>query len=292
MRVPRSLSLPPGSIFHLMWRAIDGALFLKSDEAKGQYLDRLFRFFGICQGAVSLYAFCVLSNHSHEAAELQGDHSPLSAWLRSAHSSIGHWLNTMLKRRGPVSQDRPKTVLVQGQEHLKRLMFYIDWNPVRAGLCKHPSEYPFSSYRFYAFGEINRWSKHITRPKWYLELGASDEDRQRAYRIQCDSYFYGEMLPSENEADDGIMIGSPKDIADFGVIMRTITRVMTKKLLTGLELGILVSHALRPAVWEPETAARAEATDVLRQLSVLESCHRNVRPGRTQASHQVAVEPG
>ena len=76
----------------------------------------------------------------------------MSNWTQSAHSSLCRWLNIRLKRRGPVAQDRPNTVAVEDQEGLKRAMFYGDWNPVRVGLCSHPSEYPFSSHRLYAFG--------------------------------------------------------------------------------------------------------------------------------------------
>ncbi len=32
-------------------------------------------------------------------------------------------------------------------------VFYNDWNPVMAGICQHPADYRFSSYRFYAFGD-------------------------------------------------------------------------------------------------------------------------------------------
>lgn len=56
---------------------------------------------------------------------------------------------TILKRRGPVGQDRPKTVVAEDAEALKRIMFYHDWNPVEAGMVNHrPRFHPVPRPRF------------------------------------------------------------------------------------------------------------------------------------------------
>jgi len=209
-----------------MWRAINGEMFLKEDGVKRVYLDRFFKFFGRARGAVMVYAFVAMSNHFHLAAELLKDCRPLSRWIRSAHSSFGLWLNKLLKRRGPVAQDRPKTVVVEDDQHLKRLMFYIDWNPVRAGMCNHPSEYQFSSYRFYAFGEVNAWTKHITPPKWYLALGSTPEERQRRYREECDRYDQEKRLPEKEEADRNHAMGSPRFVARRTLFLRQASLIL------------------------------------------------------------------
>ena len=134
-----------------MWRCINGEFMLQPDVVKRRYLDTRVRFLKRASGKVRFHSFCLLDNHGHESATLVDDSKHMSNWARSAHSSFGRWLNIRLKRRGPVAQDRPNTVAVEDQEGLKRVMFYGDWNPVRAGICDHPSKYPFSSYRYYAF---------------------------------------------------------------------------------------------------------------------------------------------
>jgi len=133
----------------------------------------------------------------------------MSNWARSAHSSFCRWLNIRLKRRGPVAQDRPHTVALEDQEALKRTMFYGDWNPVKAGICAHPGDYYFSSYRFYAFGEENRWTAQLTPPRWYLELADTPEERQAIYRELADRYYAEKLLPKKKEAENCCAFGRP-----------------------------------------------------------------------------------
>ena len=56
---------------------------------------------------------------------------------------------------------------------------YIELNPVRAEMVTHSSEYPWSSYRYNALGvPIQLLTPHPV----YLQLGKTDEDRQKGYR--------------------------------------------------------------------------------------------------------------
>ena len=210
MRVPRKYVLPPESIFHFMWRCINGEFMLQPAEVKRRYLDTRFRFLKRARGKVRVHSFCVMDNHGHECATLIAGSEHMSNWTRSAHSSFCRWLNIRLKRRGPVAQDRPNTVAVEDQEGLKRAMFYGDWNPVRVGICSHPSEYPFSSHRLYAFGEVNPWTAHLTLPQWYLDLGDTPEERQALYREHCDQYYRDELLPTADDVETGYAFGSPR----------------------------------------------------------------------------------
>jgi putative transposase len=208
MRVPRKYILPPESIFHFMWRCINGEFMLKPDVVKRRYLDTRFRFLTRARGKVRIHSYCLMDNHGHEAATLEAGSEHMSNWARSAHSSFCRWLNIRLKRRGPVAQDRPNTVALEDQEALKRVMFYGDWNPVKAGLCRHPADYKFSSYRFYAFGEASKWSAHLTPPQWYMDLGETPQERQARYREQCDRYYLEKLLPELEEAESGYAYGS------------------------------------------------------------------------------------
>ena len=210
MRVPRKYILPPESIFHFMWRCINGEFMLQPDAVKRRYLDTRFRFLKRARGKVQIHSYCLMDNHGHETATLTAGSEHMSNWARSAHSSFGRWLNIRLKRRGPVAQDRPNTVALEDQEALKRVMFYNDWNPVKAGICQHPADYRFSSHRFYAFGEENEWTSHLTLPQWYLELGETPQERQVQYRFLCDQYYLEKLLPELEEAESGYAYGSDR----------------------------------------------------------------------------------
>jgi putative transposase len=63
--------------------------------------------------------------------------------------------------------------------HMLMVMRYGDLNPVRAGLVGSPKDWPWSSYRHYAFGEPNEL---IDDAPAYLALGRAAAERRKAYR--------------------------------------------------------------------------------------------------------------
>jgi putative transposase len=54
---------------------------------------------------------------------------------------------------------------------------YIEWNPVRANMVRHPRVYRWSSYRGNAEG---KGSGLLIRHEQYERLGRSDEARREA----------------------------------------------------------------------------------------------------------------
>ena len=189
------------------------------------FLDSFFKFFGRARGKVLVYSFCVMSNHFHMAAELLAKARFLSLWARAGNSSIAQKLNRILGRRGPVGQDRPKTVVAEDAGALKRIMFYLDWNPVEAGMVDHPSKYLYSSYNYYAYGHESRWTKHLTQPQWYIDLGDTPASRQHEYRRQCDAYWLDKQERlAEREADDGWGVGTDKFVGNRTRLMKAMQR--------------------------------------------------------------------
>jgi putative transposase len=230
MRIARHLQLPAKSAFHYMWRCINGEMFMKSKQMKETFLDSFFKFFKRARGKVLVYSFCVMSNHFHMAAELLAKSRHLSRWARAGNSSFAQKLNRILKRRGPVGQDRPKTVVAEDAAALKRIMFYHDWNPVEAGIVDHPSKYEYSSYNFYAHGKQSRWTKYLTQPQWYLDLGVTPEARQAAYRKLSDEYWANKQARlAEKYADLGWGIGSEKFASNRTRLMKGLRRLQRRR---------------------------------------------------------------
>ena len=237
MALTRSQVLPARSIFHGMWRTVAKQRFFGTELWKAALLTSLFNFFHRAQGKVALYSYCLMDNHYHIAAALLATNESFSAWVRAAHSSIAQKINRVLSRVGPVGAGRPKTVLVEDQEALMRVMFYIDYNPVRAGLVDHPGQWRYSSYSFYAYGRTNKYSKHLTRPRWYLDLGLTDKIRQRAYRKLSAEYFNKKRYPSKEELEK-IGVGSLAYTGRNRHFLR------------------LLAHHLRKRTWHPRVLAR------------------------------------
>lgn len=72
------------------------------------------------------------------------------------------YFNYNYRRTGTLWEGRYKASLIDTEHYLFRCMCYIELNPVRAGMVKHPAEYPWSSYRHNALGQLNNLIKpHI-----------------------------------------------------------------------------------------------------------------------------------
>jgi len=56
------------------------------------------------------------------------------------------WLFTAKKRYGAYWEDRYHATAIENDSHLFRCMVYIDMNMVRAGVVKHPAEWPCCGY--------------------------------------------------------------------------------------------------------------------------------------------------
>ncbi len=96
-----------------------------------------------------------------------------------------------------MAEGRPKTPRIQNDFHAMQAQFYIEANPIRAGI--HTEETlklsPYSSYGFYAYGRKSRFTKLLTIPDWYQRLGKTSRERQRKYR----KLFLDYIQQTENE---------------------------------------------------------------------------------------------
>lgn len=96
-----------------------------------------------------------------------------------------HWLKTTYAVRfnkryeldGHLFQGRFHSVVVKREEHLIWLSRYIVRNPVRAGLCRQPGDWPWSSYD----ATMNdRFRQEFLTVDWLLRVFDDDLDKARA----------------------------------------------------------------------------------------------------------------
>src|SRR3990167_3418454 len=148
----------PGGIYHVMMRGNNGQAIFSSDYER-------IRFCLLIQEGSERYgyrilAFCLMTNHVHLAIQL-GDIS-LSKICQNLAFRYVRFYNKRHNGIGHLFQGRFKSILVNGEIYLKKLIRYIHLNPVRAKLVDDPLEYLWSSHQFYLGHKECKWlSKNL-----------------------------------------------------------------------------------------------------------------------------------
>ncbi len=91
------------------------------------------------------HAFCLMPNHYHLLIETRLPN--LSAGMQRLNWRHAVRFNWRHSYTGHLFESRFHSELVVTEAHFLETARYIVLNPVRAGLCARPGEWPFSSYR-------------------------------------------------------------------------------------------------------------------------------------------------
>jgi REP element-mobilizing transposase RayT len=92
-----------------------------------------------------LHAYCLMGNHFHLVLDTPG--ANIAAGMQYLKSSYALWFNEAKPREGHLFERRYYSGLVDREAHFFAACRYVVLNPVRAGLCRHPADWPWSSYR-------------------------------------------------------------------------------------------------------------------------------------------------
>ena len=100
-----------------------------------------------------LLAWCIMPNHVHALIETRKGF-PLADVLHSWKSFTSHEANRLLQRIGAFWQREYLDRFMRNAEHYESVVAYIEENPVKAGLAKIKTDWPWSSARFRVFGSV------------------------------------------------------------------------------------------------------------------------------------------
>jgi putative transposase len=90
------------------------------------------------------FAYALLPTHYHLVLRI--DDADLSQGMRSLNGLYAQTHNGRHGRSGHLFGGRYRTGLIESDDHLAKACRYVDLNPLRAGLCNHPRDWPWSSY--------------------------------------------------------------------------------------------------------------------------------------------------
>jgi putative transposase len=151
-----------------------------------------------------VHAYVLMTNHVHLLMTPASKES-IGLLFQSLGRHYVRYINITYQRKGALWEGRYKAHLVQSQNYFLACMRYIEMNPVRAKLVKHPADYRWSSFAANALGVSNP----IIQPQSeYLALGASPEVRQLAYRCLFDDDLKSDLLELfKNSLQSGTPMG-------------------------------------------------------------------------------------
>jgi REP element-mobilizing transposase RayT len=96
-------------------------------------------------GRWSVLAYCLMPNHVHYVVDAEIEQ--LSLVMRYVNGNYAQRFNRVHGFRGHLFQGRFHTKPIRDETHLPGALRYVIRNPVRAGLCEHPQDWRWSSYR-------------------------------------------------------------------------------------------------------------------------------------------------
>ena len=123
----------------------------------------------------------------------------VSGFMKVLKQRFSQWFNGRHKRRGTLWEERFRSVLVEGAGNaLRSMAAYIELNPVRAGICADPADYPWCGHASAVAGQAGA----VAALRWLAALdprggpaGEEPEAGEALRRWRC--WLYG--VP-ENEA--------------------------------------------------------------------------------------------
>lgn len=219
----------PGALYHVTSRGDRREPIFEDDEDRLKFMDVLAevakRFNWIC------YAYCLMTNHYHLVVETPEGN--LSKGMRQLNGMYTQASNRRHKRVGHLFQGRFKGILVDRDSYLLELARYVVLNPVRAGMVRHPKEYPWSSYGMMV-GDGQT-------PSWFAVDGVLMlfGSRRAEARRRCEQ-FMAEGIGKEciwNELRQQIYLGNEKFVQ----------RMQKKASLQGDELTVPQAQRRAPA---------------------------------------------
>jgi REP element-mobilizing transposase RayT len=131
-------------LYHVCSRGVDKQpIFGVMDNDRAVFMRLLER--TVLRYGWQLHAYCLMGNHFHFVLDTPG--ANIGAGMQYLKSAYALWFNEVKPREGHLFERRYYAGVVDREAHLFAACRYVVLNPIRAGLCRHPADWAWSSYR-------------------------------------------------------------------------------------------------------------------------------------------------
>jgi len=100
---------------------------------------------------IRIFHYVVMNTHFHLVVQVPC-HKMLSQHIACLKWHYTMWMCKKYAWKGPLWRERYKSLPIENENYLYTCGMYIEYNPIRAGICSDPTDYPYSSYRKYNLG--------------------------------------------------------------------------------------------------------------------------------------------
>ncbi len=196
--MPRRARLSlPGIPWHIIQRGNNrSACFFAEDDYRFylEPLGELSKEFG-----AAVHAYVLMTNHVHLLlTPVRADST--ARIMKHLGQRYVQYVNRSYKRSGTLWEGRFRSCLTQSEDDVLACYRYIELNPVRAGMVRHPREYRWSSYR----GNAEAKTDALLNPhEQYLRLGREPRERREAYRALFKAHLDDTLIGQIREATHG-----------------------------------------------------------------------------------------
>lgn len=166
----------PGIPAHIVQRGHDRDVVFIEQGDRQYYLDNLVE--AKDRYDIDVHAFCLMTNHVHLLISPGPEAATISEFMRVLAARQTRHINKRGNRTGTLWEGRFKASLVDTSSYVLACYRYIELNPVRAGMVRHPAEYEWSSYRHNAGIEQSDW---LNEHPEMCALSSELRTRQMAY---------------------------------------------------------------------------------------------------------------
>jgi REP element-mobilizing transposase RayT len=211
----------PGYVWHITHRCHKREFLLKFSKDRQRWLQWLFE--ARRRYNLLILNYAVTSNHIHLLVfdKEGGEVIPRSIQLVAGQTAQEY--NQRKNRKGAFWEDRYHATAVETGDHLRQCLIYIDLNMVRAGVVKHPSEWPFGG--FHEIRQPRRKCRLIVHEHLLDLLGiATHEQLQEAHAHWIEEALARSRYYREDKWTSSIGVGSEEFVKkvknDLGIRAR------------------------------------------------------------------------
>ena len=166
----------PSGVYHVGSKGNRGITIYADDHERQVFLQLLGRL--AARHDWTLFAYCLMSTHYHLVLRI-GD-AGMSAGMQQLNGGFSRYSNARHGIEGHLFRNRFWSKLVEDDAQLLQTVRYVVLNPIRAGLCRSPEAWPWSSHR--ASAGLDFAPAFLASGDLLQRFGRSPQTARTAYR--------------------------------------------------------------------------------------------------------------